>query len=88
MADFGLEAFRQRLFTCMRMIYPQGPSSAYQHRDVIRCFSMGWAEALIAANCREGLAQWTEEWKLCAEENWWPGPEWAWWQVEKRNPYG
>ena len=69
------EAFLQS----MRLIYPQGVDNAYQHRDVVRIYSMGWCDALMAADQKQAVAAWVEEFRPLADLNWWPDASWRWW---------
>jgi hypothetical protein len=63
----------------MKYIYPDGVSSAGQHRDVIRCFLMGWVEAFLARRDRLVVAGMIDEYNKTTNEKWWPDESWVWW---------
>lgn len=72
-------AMRAAFLRCMKLQYPMGPASAYQHRDLIRCFSTGWVEALKDVDNCGAVQDWMNEYAATADPNWWPGREWQWW---------
>lgn len=63
----------------MRYMYPTGPGNAHQHRDLIKCYSMGWHDALMSVGDFEEAKAWLEEFKFLADLNWWPDNSWKWW---------
>lgn len=63
----------------MRYLYPDGPGSAQQHRDLVKCYSMGWCDSLVADGNSEAVDAWTREFKFLADLNWWPDASWKWW---------
>lgn len=71
---------KQAFLSCMDHLYPDGlPSeSSHQLRDLIRVFSMGWCESLIAQGLDDEVEKWTEEFKPIADLNWWPDDTWKW----------
>jgi hypothetical protein len=71
------EAFKRD----MRFLYPAGLGSDeyHQFRDLIRVFSMGWCDALMAHNLTDAVEQWTKEFRPIAEAGWFPDDSWKWW---------
>lgn len=72
---------RDRFIECMKMMYGAKDVEPIQLRDLVRTFSMGYAEALMAVGDRGAMARYIEEYRLIAAETWMPGNEWKWWPV-------
>ena len=70
------EAFRRD----MRLMWPNGPASAHQHRDIVRVFAMGWCDALMAVGAKEAVEAFVREFASISDPNWWPGESWVWWE--------
>ncbi len=71
---------------CMSLLFPDGlPNAEEQHRDTIKIFSMGWAEALKKNNDKEGLTEWVVLCQPISKPNWWPDDSWKWWDLPSRN---
>jgi hypothetical protein len=64
---------------CMRYIFPDGVANQHQHRDVIRCFMMGWVEAMQNSQNSAAVTQFVSEFSHTADLNWWPDESWKWW---------
>lgn len=69
--------------TCMDHLYPPRkdtlPVHKQQLRDLVRCFTMGYMEALmntIQVPYVKILVPFYEE---MTDDNWRPGQEWHWW---------
>ena len=80
---------------CMKNLYPQGVSRE-QLRDLIHCFSMGWAESfrhaveteqppvlreLRMAAVASAVEAWQQDVKQTAELGWMPDESWQWWEA-------
>lgn len=62
----------------MRQLYPDGVNNREQHRDLIHCYSMGWCDALMAANDKAAVAAWCEEFEPISKLGWFPDASWQW----------
>jgi len=73
---------KEAFLESIRMIYPDGLdvlTDGYQWRDIVRIYSMGWADALMATGQKEKLEEWLLEAKALTDENWMPDSSWRWW---------
>jgi hypothetical protein len=66
------EAFKM----CMLYLYPGGVANPLQHRDLVRCFCMGWIEALKHHNTLTD--QELDKLAEIAKEDWMPDSSWNW----------
>jgi hypothetical protein len=73
------DVMKESFLKSAKLMYPDGVSQAYQHRDLVRVYSIGWCDALVNSGDMERVRQWTEEFKPLADLNWWPDDSWKWW---------
>jgi len=71
---------KEQFLEDMRRLWPGGCVSAYQHRDLVRVFAMGWCDALMHAGAADEVLRWGEQFGAIADENWWPDQSWRWWE--------
>jgi|HubBroStandDraft_5_1064220.scaffolds.fasta_scaffold828689_2 hypothetical protein len=69
------EAFKRS----MVFLYPQGADNIHQWRDLVRTFVMGWNEALMKREDREGLLIAMDVTKSITDKFWFPDKTWKWW---------
>jgi len=62
----------------MRRLYPEGVEP-HQLRDLVHCYAMGYADALVRANDKILLRVWAFNTQALAEPNWMPDDSWKWW---------
>jgi len=65
----------------IRFVWPEGVGDRRQMRVIIRVYSMGWVDALMATKQTEDLADWVEN--ACSMMNdpaWMPDDSWIWWK--------
>ena len=70
---------KQAFLESIRYMYPEGVDDLHQMRDLIRIYSMGWCDALMHHEDKEGVEKWFAECKVISDLNWWPDDSWKWW---------
>ncbi len=70
---------KESFLRAMKHVYPKGGVSPQQHRDLVRTYSMGWADALMSIEAKKDLEEWVLDHSGLADLNWWPDDSWKWW---------
>lgn len=63
----------------MRILYPEGVSTAQQHRDVILTYAKGWGDALQNSGSLIALEVFKSELQPMLVPGWMPDNSWCWW---------
>lgn len=71
--------FKAQAMQSLAKAYPNGMSSAQQHRDVIRNYWCGWMDCLMNRGDKGELNKLCVEHARMADPNWWPDNSWVWW---------
>lgn len=63
----------------MQHIYPGGVDNMHQMRDLVRVYSMGWCDALMARGDKAAVQAWCTEFGPISATGWFPDATWKWW---------
>ncbi len=74
-----MEDMKLRFREAMKLMWPGGVDDPLMFRDVIRIFSMGWAEAMMKTDNCEEISSYVTNFRAIAQQDWMPDDSWKWW---------
>lgn len=70
---------KESFLKSIRHMYPVGVGNAHQHRDLVRCYCMGYTDSLIERGDSAAVESLVPQLSRMADINWWPDSSWKWW---------